>query len=139
MLPFVIVHIFTFIEMFDCLQWANSNEPQLFIEMFFLPHIPHIWGNVEEILHVFAIDKILVWQLFFFFFFSFNAVNILIHCLLTSRISEQSVNENPLFVMSHFSVAFKILLLPLSFESFIILYFSVDLLEFLILGTYWAL
>ena len=56
--------------------------------------------------------------------------------ILTSRISEQSVNENPLFVMSHFSVAFKILLLPLSFESFIILYFSVDLLEFLILGTY---
>lgn len=133
MLPFVIVHVFTFIVMFDCLQESNSNEPQLFTEMsFFL-----IFLTFEEMLKKFFMFLLQIRFLFdSFVLFPFNTVNILVHCLLTSKISEKSVNENPLFVMCHFSVAFKILLLPLSFESFITLYFSVDLLEFLILGTY---
>ena len=44
--------------------------------------------------------------------------------------------EDPLYMMSHFSLVFKMLFLPLSFDSLIIMCLSEDFFEFILPGIY---
>lgn len=84
----------------------------------------------------FAGYRILVLQ-----FFSFRTLNMLSNCILASMVSDEksamNLIENPLYVMSCFSLAaFKILSLSLSVNSLIIMCLDVGLSEFILLGVH---
>lgn len=82
--------------------------------------------------------EILVDRFGFLFFFSFNTLTVLSHCLLASIVSDEklvfNLTEDPLCIISCFSLVFKILSLTLDFDSLIIICPGVDLFEYTLLG-----
>lgn len=73
--------------------------------------------------------------------FPSGTLSISSNCLLVSMVSDEKLAtnhmEDPLYMTSHFSlVVFKLLFLPLSFDSLIIMRLSEDFFEFILPGIY---